>query len=71
MLSRRAEHLEGSEPEIVVHRKTGFVLDSIDRMAEAVKAIHLFETCDCRSHVKKKICQYGQKILPALSVDGG
>ena len=43
---------KGSVPEIVVHGKTGFVVDSIDRMAEAVKAIHLIEPSDCRSHVK-------------------
>ena len=44
---------KGSVPEIVIHGKTGFVVDSIDRMIEAVKAIHLIDPRDCRSHVKK------------------
>ncbi len=44
---------KGSVPEIVFHGKTGYVVDSIDRMAEAVKAIHLIDPSDCRSHVKE------------------
>jgi glycosyltransferase involved in cell wall biosynthesis len=43
---------KGSVPEIVVHGKTGFVVDSIDHMTEAVKAIHLLDPSDCRQHVK-------------------
>jgi glycosyltransferase involved in cell wall biosynthesis len=43
---------KGSVPEIVIHGKTGFVVDSIDHMTEAVKAIHLLDTSDCRQHVK-------------------
>ena len=43
---------KGSVPEIVVHGKTGFVVDSIDHMTEAVKAIHLIDPGDCRQHVK-------------------
>jgi len=44
---------KGSVPEIILHGKTGFVVDSIDRMAEAVKAIHLINPSDCRSHVEE------------------
>ncbi len=44
---------KGAVPEIVSHGKTGFVVDSLDRMTEAVKAIHLIDPRDCRSHVKK------------------
>jgi glycosyltransferase involved in cell wall biosynthesis len=44
---------KGSVPEIVVHGKTGFVVDSIDTMVGAVKAIHLIEPNDCRRHVKE------------------
>ncbi len=43
---------KGSVPEIVIHGKTGFVVDSIDRMAEAVKAVHLIDSSDCRQHVQ-------------------
>jgi glycosyltransferase involved in cell wall biosynthesis len=43
---------KGSVPEIVVHGKTGFVVDSIHHMTEAVKAIHLIDPSDCRQHVK-------------------
>jgi len=43
---------KGSVTEIVMHGKTGFVVDSIDHMAEAVKALHLIDPDDCRQHVK-------------------
>lgn len=43
---------KGSVPEIVMHGKTGFVVDSMDHMAEAVNAIHLIDPSDCRQHVK-------------------
>jgi len=43
---------KGSVPEIVIHGKTGFVVDSIDHMTESVKAIHLLDPSDCRQHVK-------------------
>ena len=43
---------KGSVPEIVIHGKTGFVVDSIEHMTEAVKAIHLLDRSDCRQHVK-------------------
>ena len=44
---------KGSVPEIVIHGKTGFVVDSTDHMTEAVKAIHLIDPSDCRQHVKE------------------
>jgi glycosyltransferase involved in cell wall biosynthesis len=43
---------KGSVPEIIIHGKTGFVVDSVDDMTRAVKAIHLIDPSDCRSHVK-------------------
>ena len=43
---------KGSVPEIIIHGKTGFIVDSIDEMAEAVKAIDLIDPSDCRKHVK-------------------
>jgi glycosyltransferase involved in cell wall biosynthesis len=43
---------KGSVPEIVVHGKTGFVVDSEREMAEAVKKAHLLDPRDCRKHVQ-------------------
>ena len=53
MLISRAEHLQGSVPEIVIHGKTGFVVDTIDAMAEAVRSIHTINPDDCRNHSKE------------------
>jgi len=71
MLISRAEHLQGSVPEIVIHGKTGFVVDTIDDMAEAVRSIHNINPDYCRNHIKRKFlnCQYGRKIFTAVSVD--
>ena len=35
-----------------MHGKTGFVVDSLERMTEAVKALQLIDPRDCRQHVK-------------------
>jgi len=43
---------KGSVPEIVVHGKTGFVVDTIDDMTRAVRAIHLIDPSDCLRHVE-------------------
>ena len=43
---------KGSVPEIVVHGKTGFVVDSINDMLEAVRAIPNINSSDCRRHIK-------------------
>ena len=47
-----AEHLQGSVPEIAIHGKTGFVVDTIDGMIEAVRTTSLINPSDCRHHVK-------------------
>ena len=52
MLYSRAEHLQGSVPENVIHGKTGFVVDTIDGMIEAVRTTSLINPSDCRHHVK-------------------
>jgi len=44
---------KGSVPEIVIHGKTGFVVDTIDEMFEAVKTIPLIDPSDCRNHIKE------------------
>jgi glycosyltransferase involved in cell wall biosynthesis len=43
----------GSVPEIVVHGKTGYVVDSIDDMVKAVKKLCHIDPDDCRQHVKE------------------
>ncbi len=44
---------KGSVPEIVIHEKTGFVVDSIDEMVNAVSEIGIIKHHDCRSHIKE------------------
>ena len=53
MLYSRAEHLQGPVPEIVIHGKTGFVVDTIDVMIEAVRSSFLINPSDCRNHIKE------------------
>jgi glycosyltransferase involved in cell wall biosynthesis len=43
---------KGAVPEIVVDGKTGFVVDSIDAMIEAVDRIDSIDPRECRDHVK-------------------
>ncbi len=42
----------GAVPEIVVDGKTGFVVDSVDAMIEAVSRIDRIDPGDCRKHVQ-------------------
>jgi glycosyltransferase involved in cell wall biosynthesis len=44
---------KGSVPEIVIHGKTGFVVDTIDEMIKAVRTISLIDPIDCRNHIKE------------------
>ena len=43
---------KGSVPEIIIHGKTGFVVDSTEDMIKAVKKIHLIDSHSCRQQVK-------------------
>jgi glycosyltransferase involved in cell wall biosynthesis len=43
---------KGSVSEIVVHGTTGFIVDSIDEMTEAVSSVHLIDPSACRTHVR-------------------
>jgi glycosyltransferase involved in cell wall biosynthesis len=43
----------GAAPEIIVHGKTGFVVNSIGEMIEAVGKIDHIKRHDCRDHVAK------------------
>lgn len=42
----------GAVPEIVINGKTGFVVDSVDAMIEAVNRVDSIDPCDCRNHVR-------------------
>ena len=43
----------GAAPEIIVHGKTGFVVDSLAEMVEAVVKIDQIKRRDCRQHIAK------------------
>ncbi len=42
---------KGAVPEIMVHGNTGFVVDSLSDMIEAVDRIDNIDPCECRRHV--------------------
>jgi glycosyltransferase involved in cell wall biosynthesis len=44
----------GSVPEIIEHGKTGFIVDSIDKAAEALQNIHLISREECRAAFEKR-----------------
>lgn len=41
----------GSMPEIVEDGRSGYIVDSVAEMVEAVKKVHLLHSKDCRQHV--------------------
>lgn len=41
---------KGSIPEIVMHEKTGFVVDDVDEMVEAVQNLDSVDRATCRTH---------------------
>ena len=43
----------GSVPEIVIDKKTGFICDSVDEMAEKIKRVDEIDRKACFEHVKK------------------
>lgn len=44
----------GSVPEVIEHKKTGFIVDSVAEMIEAVKNISKIKPANCRKHVEAK-----------------
>jgi len=44
----------GSVPEVIEHKKTGFIVDSVAEMIEAVKNIGKIKPANCRKHVEAK-----------------
>jgi glycosyltransferase involved in cell wall biosynthesis len=43
----------GSAPEVVLHGKTGFIVEDVDEMVEAVGKIHCIQRSRCREHVER------------------
>lgn len=43
----------GSVPEVVKHKKTGYVVDTVDEMVAAVKKLDKIDRADCRARVEK------------------
>lgn len=44
----------GSVPEVIEHGKTGFIVNSVEKAAEALQAIHLINRDDCRETFEKR-----------------
>jgi glycosyltransferase involved in cell wall biosynthesis len=42
----------GSAPELIVHGRTGFVVDTVEEMAEAVRHVDTIDPYACREHVR-------------------
>jgi glycosyltransferase involved in cell wall biosynthesis len=66
----------GSLPEIVEDGKTGFVVNSVEEMADAIKKIDQIDRAACRAHVEQKFSEermineyeelYYQLVNPAV-----
>ena len=44
----------GSTPELIVHGETGYVVDTVDEMVEAVQQIDKIDPYRCREHVRER-----------------
>jgi glycosyltransferase involved in cell wall biosynthesis len=44
----------GAAPEIVEHGETGFVVDNVDAMVDAVGAIHTIDPAYCRARMEER-----------------
>ncbi|HEY8173848.1 MAG TPA: glycosyltransferase family 4 protein [Dehalococcoidia bacterium] len=53
----------GSAREVVDHGRTGFIVENLDEMVEAVNMIEAIDPADCRRHV-------AANFAPALMTDG-
>jgi glycosyltransferase involved in cell wall biosynthesis len=42
----------GSAPELIAHGETGFIVDTVDEMAEAVQDVGRIDAARCRAHVQ-------------------
>ncbi len=44
---------KGAAPEIIVHGKTGFIVETEEEFVDAIKNIHTINPEDCRKHVEE------------------
>lgn len=44
----------GAAPELIIHGKTGFLVDTIDQMVEKIKQVDAIDRKTCRTHVEEK-----------------
>ncbi|MBI2639558.1 MAG: glycosyltransferase family 4 protein [Candidatus Sungbacteria bacterium] len=67
----------GSVPEIVVGGKNGFIVDTVDEMAEAIKRVGAIRRNDCRIHVEENfgmermIDRYEEAFLQLVGTKSG
>jgi glycosyltransferase involved in cell wall biosynthesis len=48
----------GSAPELIVHGETGFVVDSVDEMVDAVSQVPAIDPHRCRAHVAESFAPH-------------
>jgi glycosyltransferase involved in cell wall biosynthesis len=48
----------GAMPELIIDRKTGYLVSHIDEAADAVNDLHRLERADCRVHVEKSFSRH-------------
>jgi len=53
----------GSVPELVRHGETGFIVDTVEEMVEAVRAVGTIDPYRCRQHVRRN-------FSPAMMAEG-
>lgn len=46
----------GALPEIVSHGRTGFVVDSVEEMASAIRHIHTLSRATCAAEARRRFC---------------
>jgi glycosyltransferase involved in cell wall biosynthesis len=67
----------GAAPEIVIHERTGFIVDGPEAMADAVSRVHEIDPLACREHVARRfdgpamaanyVRLYGSILAPRLA----
>ncbi len=67
----------GSVPEVVVQGKSGFIVNTVEEMAEAARKISMINRADCRAHVQKNfslermITRYEEEFLRLIASTTG
>ncbi len=45
---------KGAAPEVIEHGRTGFIVDTVDEMVEALRHIDEIDPAECRKHVERR-----------------